>query len=196
MVDLLVLGAGMAGCAAATRAAREGASVVLAEKTAAIGGSAVYAGYVWSAPTLEVMRRENPDADVALSRRLVDDYDAAVDWLRSLGVEMGRPVAVLGFGRGRAVDTASLLLACRRSMRETEGCELVLGTSTERLLVEEGRVCGAVLRGADGALREVRARTTLLATGGFGGDAELRAQLIHPRARDLTLRANRGSSGD
>jgi succinate dehydrogenase/fumarate reductase flavoprotein subunit len=196
MVDLLVLGAGMAGCAAATRAAREGASVVLVEKTSAIGGSAAYAGYVWSAPTLDVMRRENPEADIELAGRLVEEYDVAVDWLRSLGVEVGKPVAVLGFGRGRTIDTANFLLACRRSMRETEGCELVLGARTERLLVEDRRVCGAVLRGADGEPREVRARTTLLATGGFGGDPELRAELIHPRARELTLRANRGSTGD
>ena len=70
-VDLLVLGAGMAGCAAATRAAQAGASVVLVEKTAAIGGSAAYAGFLWSAPTVDVMRRENPEADAALSSRLV-----------------------------------------------------------------------------------------------------------------------------
>src|SRR5919198_3944557 len=62
-VDLLVLGAGMAGCAAGLRAAQEGASVVLAEEAAAVGGAAAYAGFLWSAPTLEVMRRENPEAD-------------------------------------------------------------------------------------------------------------------------------------
>src|SRR5213596_2848964 len=111
MVDLLVLGAGMAGCAAATRAARAGASVILVEKTAAIGGSAAYAGFAWSAPSLEVMRRENPE----------EDYDASIDWLRSLGVEVGEPVTVLGFGRGRAIDTANFLLTCQRMLRETDG---------------------------------------------------------------------------
>ena len=42
-----------------------------------------------------------------------------------------------------------------------------------------------------GDVREIRARSTLLATGGFGGDPELRAEHIHPQARDLPLRANR-----
>ena len=78
MVDLLVLGAGMAGCAAAVRAAQQGASVLLAEKTAGVGGSAAYAGFLWSAPTAEIMLRENPDADPALSLRLVEDYDRSV----------------------------------------------------------------------------------------------------------------------
>ena len=85
-VDLLVLGGGMAGCAAAARAARAGALVLLAEKSAGTGGSAASAGFMWSAPSVDVMRSVNPDADPALSTRLVADYDDAIDWLRSLGV--------------------------------------------------------------------------------------------------------------
>ena len=195
-VDLLVLGAGMAGCAAAVRAAQDGASVVLVEKASAIGGSAAYAGFVWSAPTIEVMRTVNPDADPHLADRLVTDYDDAVDWLRALGVEVGEPVTVLGFGRGRAIDTANFLLTCERTLRDAERCELLLGARTERLLVADGGVEGALLVDGTGAAREIRARSTLLATGGFGGDPELRAELIHPRARDLPLRANAASTGD
>jgi succinate dehydrogenase/fumarate reductase flavoprotein subunit len=110
-VDLLVLGAGMAGCAAAARAAQDGASVVLVEKSSAVGGSAAYAGFIWSAPTVEVAREQNPDADPALSNRLVDDYDDAIDWVRSLGIEVGDPVTVVGFGQsqpGRANDARPL----------------------------------------------------------------------------------------
>jgi succinate dehydrogenase/fumarate reductase flavoprotein subunit len=194
-VDLLVLGGGMAGCAAAVRAARAGASVVLAEKTAAVGGSAAYAGFLWSAPTVEIMQRENPDADPALSRRLVDDYDGAVEFVRALGIEVGPPVEVVTFGRGREFDSAAFFQTCARALRETPGCELLLGARTERLLVEDGAVCGAVLQ-TGGGRRELRARSTLLATGGFGGDPRLRTELIHPLAGGLPLRANRGSTGD
>jgi len=195
-VDLLVLGAGMAGCAAAVRAARAGASVVVAEKAGAVGGSAAHAGFVWSAPSAAVMRRENPDADPALAQRLVDDYDAAIEFLRSLRVEVGPAVKVLTFGRGRAFDSAGFFLTCERTLRDAPGCELLLRATTERLLVEDGAVRGALVRTGDGKAREIRARHTLLATGGFGGDPQLRAQLIHPRARDLPLRANRASTGD
>jgi succinate dehydrogenase/fumarate reductase flavoprotein subunit len=195
-IDLLVLGGGMAGCAAAVRAAQDGASVVLAEKADALGGSAAYAGFLWSAPTWDVMQRENPEADAVLSRRLVSDYDAAAEWLRALGIEVGPAVDVLTFGRGRAFDSASFFMTAARTLKDTSGCELLLGTSTERLLTEGGAVCGAVLREGDGELRAMRARQTLLATGGFAGDPDLRAELIHPRARDLPLRANRASTGD
>jgi succinate dehydrogenase/fumarate reductase flavoprotein subunit len=45
-------------------------------------------------------------------------------------------------------------------------------------------------------VRVIRAAATVLATGGFGGDPELRAELIHPQAHDLPLRANPYSRGD
>jgi hypothetical protein len=43
---------------------------------------------------------------------------------------------------------------------------------------------------------QVRARHTLLATGGFQACPELRARLVHPQARDMLLRSNPHSAGD
>jgi succinate dehydrogenase/fumarate reductase flavoprotein subunit len=193
-VDLLVFGGGMAGMSAAARAAADGASVILVEKGPAIGGSAMYAGFIWTAPTVEVMREVNPDADPALSARVVERYDEALDWVRSLGVTVAEPVTVLGYGRGCATDMANYLLACERLVRERG--ELLVGSAAQRLLYEEGSVVGAEVRGASGEERVIRARSTLLATGGFGGDPALRAKYIHPLAADLPLRANSDSVGD
>jgi succinate dehydrogenase/fumarate reductase flavoprotein subunit len=194
MVDLLVFGGGMAGMSAAARAFSDGASVILVEKGPAIGGSAVYAGFIWTAPTVEVMRDVNPDADPALSARVVEQYGEALDWVRSLGVAVAEPVTVLGYGRGCATDMANYLLACERLVRERG--ELLVGWSAQRLLVEDEAVVGAEIRDASGAQRVIRARSTLLATGGFGGDPALRAEHIHPLAADLPLRANPHSVGD
>jgi succinate dehydrogenase/fumarate reductase flavoprotein subunit len=195
-VDLLVLGAGMAGLAAAARAAQAGASVTLVEKAAQSGGSAQYAGFIWTAPTLEVMRAVNPRGDPALAARLVEGYPAAMDWVRSLGVEVKPPVTVLGYGRGCQTDMPQLLSACERLVRDGDGGETVFGARTQRLLIEDGRVCGAEITTASGSHRRIRARVTVLATGGFGGDADLRARHIDPLARHLPLRANPHSIGD
>ena len=195
-VDLLVLGAGMAGSAAAARAAQAGASVVLVEKAPAVGGSAMYAGFIWTAPSVGVMREVNPDADPALSAKVVEGLAAGLEWVRSLGVQASEPVPVLGFGRGNATDLAGLLTGCERIVRETDGCEVLLGTRTERLLMEAGVVCGAEVVTGTGERRAIRAGCTLLATGGFGGDPQLRERHIHPQARDIPLRANRNSVGD
>src|SRR5436190_7921953 len=194
--DLLVLGAGMAGWTAASRAAKEGASVVRVDKAPAVGGSAAYAGFIWTAPSIEVMREVNPHGDPALGARLVDDHSVVLDWVRSLGVHVGEPVNQLGFGIGRQTDIANLLMTYERIVRDTPGSELILGARTERLLLEDGAVCGAELILASGEAREIRARSTLLATGGFGGDPDLRARHIHPQARDMPLRANKYSNGD
>src|SRR5437870_5746330 len=117
-VDLLVFGGGMAGMSAAARAAHDGASVVLVEKAPAIGGSAIYAGFIWTAPTAEVMQEVNPGADPRLANRVVEGYSGALDWVRSLDVHVAEPVTVLGYGRGCATDMANYLLACGRLVRE------------------------------------------------------------------------------
>jgi flavin-dependent dehydrogenase len=139
-IDLLVIGAGMAGLAAAARAAQAGASVVVVEKAPHTGGSALYAGFIWTAPTLEVMREINPGGDLSLASRLVEGYATAIDWVRSLGVEVGMPVSVLGYGRGSQTDMPQLLSACERIVRTADGGELLLRTQARRLLVQDGRV--------------------------------------------------------
>jgi succinate dehydrogenase/fumarate reductase flavoprotein subunit len=179
---------------AAARAASDGASVVLVEKGPAIGGSAMYAGFIWTAPTVEVMREVNPDADPALADKVVEHFGEALDWVRSLDVHVADPVTVLGYGQGSQTDMANYLLACERLVRERG--EVLTGWSADRLLLEDGAVVGAEIQNGSGERRTIRARSTLLATGGFGGDPALRAEHIHPLATDLPLRANPHSLGD
>lgn len=195
-VDLLVIGGGMAGLAAAARAAQGGASVVLVEKAPATGGSALYAGFIWTAPSVEVMREVNPAGDISLAARLVEGFPEAIDWVRSLGVDVGPAVTVLGYGRGRKTDMPQLLATCERIVGDSPGCEVMLGARTGRLLLDDGGVSGAEVVSVSGEHGAIRARSTLLATGGFGGDPELRERHIHRLARNLPLRANPHSIGD
>ena len=137
-LDLLVLGAGIAGLTAAARAAQEGASVLLVDAAPAVGGSAAYAGFIWTAPTEAVMDENNPSADRQLSHKLVADHDLAVDWVRSLGVVVKEPVTVVRFGKGRETEMATLLATCERLVRDAPGCAVSLSTRAEHLLVESG----------------------------------------------------------
>jgi succinate dehydrogenase/fumarate reductase flavoprotein subunit len=209
-VDLLVIGGGLAGLSAAARALEIGASVVVVEKGPAVGGSALSAGFLWTTPTLDAMREINPDGDPELCARLVDGYGDAIEWVRSLGVEVKPPVRVLGYGLGVQTDMTGLIAACERRVRDSERGELLLGAQTERLIVEDAdgsdaperpgpgarRVRGAEVLTVAGERRRIEAQSTLLATGGFGGDPELRARHIHPLAREMPLRANPHSTGD
>ncbi|MFJ9895464.1 FAD-dependent oxidoreductase [Streptomyces sp. NPDC091280] len=194
-VDLLVLGGGMAGLSAAARVAAAGGSVALVEKAERTGGSARFAGFVWTAPTVEEMRRVNPDGDPELAAALLDGFADGVAWIRSLGVDCRPPVPVLGFGRGHQLDTNHYLDTCERLIRD-RGQQVLTGTSATSLVTENGVVKGADLVLPDGSPRRVEASWTLLATGGFQGDPDLRAEHIHPRAAGIGLRANPHSRGD
>jgi succinate dehydrogenase/fumarate reductase flavoprotein subunit len=189
-VDLLVLGGGMAGLSAAAWSARQGRSVVLVEK-AELGGNARHAGFIWTAPTLDALREAVPDGDPRLQTRLIEGFAPAVDWVRSLGVEVQPAVSVLRFGRGHQTSILNYLRACELAIRESPGCEILRPAQAEGLLIEDGEVRGAVVGG-----REIRAASTLLATGGFHAAKELRSTLIHENARDMPVRGVPHNRGD
>jgi succinate dehydrogenase/fumarate reductase flavoprotein subunit len=193
-VDLLVIGGGMAGLSAAAWSVQHGRTVVLVER-GELGGSALHASFIWTAPSLETLRREIPAGDPALAARLIEDFEPAVDWVRSLGVECQPAVDVLRFGRGHQTAIHNYVRACELLLRGDSRSEIVQA-ETRRLLAEDGAVRGAELELADGRSLTIEAAATLLATGGFQGDPELRASLIHPQARDLPVRGNPHSSGD
>ena len=193
--DLLVLGGGMAGLSAAAWSVRHGRSVMLVEK-GALGGTAIHAGFIWTAPTYEALREAVPDGDPALARQLIDGFDPAIEWVRSLDVECLPAVTVLRFGRGHQTDMTNYLRVCEEVVRDDPDSTIFMPASTESLLVEDGAVIGAVVRDSEGVTHEIRADATLLATGGFQADPGLRASEIHPNARSLPLRSNHYSTGD
>lgn len=193
-VDLLVIGAGMAGLTAAARAVQGGARVLVVEAADDIGGSARFAGYAWTAPSRDVVDEVLPLGDLELRHALVDRFAAGVEWIRSLDVHVGDAQPILPFGRGHAFDTNQYVEQCRR--RVLDRGEILTSTRTRSLLQEDGRVVGARLELPDGAIHEVRAAATVIATGGFQGDPGLRAAHVHPNAATIPLRSNPVSRGE
>lgn len=195
--DLLVLGGGMAGLAAAARAAEMGASVTVVEKESRPGGSAALsAGIVWTAPDYPTLRAVVPGGSPALGRALIDGFWPAVDWLRSTGASVSeRWEGQMGFGSAVRVDIRAVLATWQDRVGQAGG-DILVGSSAHRLMADvTGRVVGASVIGPGGTL-EIRAGAVLLATGGFQGDRELLATFIGPGAESLLLRSNPGSVGD
>jgi succinate dehydrogenase/fumarate reductase flavoprotein subunit len=191
--DLLVLGSGMAGLSAAANAAESGAKVVVVEKAESIGGSAILSGgFVWTVPTIEKLNYVGNGKE-ALGAVLIDGYAEAIAWLRRREVHLSAPCDVM-YGRGYQIDIVGHLKYCASTVEHAGGL-VVLGTTVERLVTEGGIVVGADTVHPDGAVR-VRARHTLLATGGFQADPEMRARHVHPNARNMLLRSNPFSVGD
>src|SRR5947207_1681157 len=121
----------MAGLSAAAWAARRGASVVLVER-GQLGGSALHAGFIWTAPSLEVLRQAVPDGDPQLQEKLIEGFEPAVEWVRSLGVEAQPAVEVLRFGRGHQTSVLNYLRACELAIRDADGCEILVSAEARR----------------------------------------------------------------
>lgn len=197
--DVLVAGGGMAGMVAAGAATAEGARVLVVEKADRPGGSAALsAGICWTAPSLDAYRRRIPRGDAGLGRILVEDFPAAVDFVRAAGVEVApESHGHMGYGSGHQIDVHGLLARLHRAVEHAGGSVAVRST-VRALTVEDGRVTGAQVGRADaaGGAEPVTASATVLATGGFQGDAGLVGTFIGPGADELLVRSNPGSVGD
>jgi succinate dehydrogenase/fumarate reductase flavoprotein subunit len=195
--DLVIVGAGMAGLTAGAFAASHGLDVIVAECAPEIGGNARHAmGKVWTTPTCEALDAEDPDGDRELHEAIVATYPELIEWIRGTGVWVGDAIEVLHNGRGFPIDILGYLERCRRIIESHQGV-VVPQARAERLETEDGTVTGVWLTTPDDDEPTlVRARVTLLATGGFQGDGELRRELIGPHSDQLLLRANPFSRGD
>ncbi len=197
-VDMLVVGSGMAGLAAATVAAEEGARVLVIEKRWRPSGSAALSvGMFWAVPDFETLRQRVPLGDPDLGRAVVEDYPEAVETIRRMGVPVGEQVSgVMTVGVGHSIDIHSLL-DHEVAVIERAGGQIACDSTVRSLLIgEDGAVTGAIMRGRDGRLATVSADAVILATGGFQGDPDLVSTYMGPNADRMLVRFNRGSVGD
>jgi succinate dehydrogenase/fumarate reductase flavoprotein subunit len=188
MNDLVVVGGGQAGLAAAAHAAERGLRVVVCEKTDRFGGSAsLSAGILWTAPDVETLRDVVPDGDPELGRLLVEGFEPAVERVREAGVLVtDRWYGQMGFGVAYRTDIHALHEHWKRVI-VANGGELRANTPVRALRFAGGRVAGA---------GDVEARAVLLATGGFQGDPELVKRFLGWDADRMPVRSNPGSTGD
>ena len=190
--DLLVVGAGGAGAAAALSAAEQGIDVILLEKMAFIGGSSATCGGGLGAAGSNEQRaagvQDDPQAfydyllsngsgknDVALARLYAENSGEMIDWLLTQGAELTSPeMADKPFGDYVAVGTgAALMKTLGERIDENEHVTLMLQTKAEELIVQDGAVTGVIASAADGTRYVISAKAVVLATGGFANNREM-----------------------
>ena len=194
--DLVVVGAGAAGLAAANRAVELGGRVLVLEKGQAAGGSAALsAGILWTAPNLEVLRRIQPDCDPVLGPLVVEGYEQAVQDVRDAGVKVSDEwLDHLEWGRACKIDIQDLIATWSAKINATGG-GLLTGVNNVELILDDGRVAGVAFV-HDGERKKALGQATVLATGGFQGDPELKQKFIGNGADDIGVRSNPQSVGD
>lgn len=217
--DILIIGGGGAGLAAAARASRLGAKVLLCEKMPAIGGNTrIASGYitgVWPKYQIPheirdsvekyreaITENAGPGADPARIARLADASTATLEWLEAIGLRFHQDVYIVSgehFPR-----TYKPLSANGEGLVSTLSAEALrhharirTGTAAVQLLrdARTGRVTGAVVE-EEGVRETVRARLgVLLAAGGFAANDALVARFA-PRFVGLTHNNAPGATGE
>ena len=222
--EILVIGGGMAGMAAALEAVQQGAKVTLIEKNAATGGTlAIAGGYLIAcdagifdsanaADSLDDFRKAW-EAHMAYSgvdsgypdwerwESVVGDTGKTVDWLSESGVSF-EEAPYMGFDGGaypvaKHEKAGAGMAAELLDMLVKAGVDVHTETrATELVTNETGAVVGAVAETKDARIT-FTAKAVILATGGISQNEELVAKYspkIHQAG--VVSGAASGSTGD
>jgi succinate dehydrogenase/fumarate reductase flavoprotein subunit len=207
VVDVVVVGGGGSGFAAAIEAARLGRTVVLLEKNPKVGGSTIRSiGSISASATPHQLRKgikDNPDEhfedlgkfnaphkgnrgedNLALRRILVDNVNDSLRWLMSIGVVFFGPTPEPPHRKPRMHNVMPNSRAygyfLEKRAREV-GVDIRLGRRATSFLLEGGKVVGVECMTAGGAVEHYRARGgVVLTTGDYSASPELKSRFGTP----------------
>ncbi|MBE5804273.1 MAG: flavocytochrome c [Clostridiales bacterium] len=198
--DVVVIGAGGAGLAAAISAEQNGAKVIVVEKMPKVGGNTILAGGAVNAveDRSEFAIKQNDSVywhytqtlsggdyqgDPELVMTLVENAYDAIQWTKELGMEWLGEDAVFTVSGGlwpRAwkpamVAGTGFFDTYTKYIDATDKIDLMLNTKAEEILVDDmGAACGIVCTGETGNTITINAKSVVVATGGFSKNVELR----------------------
>ena len=217
--DIVVIGAGGAGMTAAIQAVQDGATnVVLVEKMPLTGGNTTrstgglnacetsYQAAQGIEDSVELFVEDTMTGgynlnDESLVTIMAENSADAVDWVN----EIGGDLSVVGQFAGASVmrihrpsDTSAvgpMLVKALNAKVEELGIPVLLNTKAEEILVDEtGAVCGVKVTGPDGGYT-ISCKAVVLATGGFGANAEMVAS-YNPSLAGFSTTNHAGATGD
>ena len=216
--DVVVVGAGGAGMSAAITVHEAGKSVVILEKMPYVGGNTTKATGGMNAAETHYQAEagiedsvdqfvqdtmaggkniNNPD----LVRAMAENSAAGIDWLDSIGAPLPKVSFSGGAANARIHAPADgsgvggyLVEAFSKKLAEL-GIEPMLNTrATELLTAEDGTVCGVKAESQD-AVYTIRAKSVVLASGGFGANEEMYCR-YRPDLRGTVTTNAPGATGD
>ncbi|NLO84504.1 MAG: flavocytochrome c [Clostridiales bacterium] len=199
--DVVIIGAGGAGLAAAVTAHQNGASVIVLEKLNKVGGNTILAGGALNAVDdrsevavanddsvewhyTQTMNGGDNEGDTLLVHTLVSNAWDGVQWLKELG---------MGFQEGTFTVTGGMWPRAHKPsdpvgtgffktymnyIDNNENIEVMLNTTADEITVDaDGRIGGVIATGETGNTIAVKANNgVIVATGGFAKNVEMRVE--------------------
>jgi fumarate reductase flavoprotein subunit len=202
--DIVVIGGGGVGLAAALSAREKGMDVTILEKRRTPGGNAAIAGGIFAAEShlqkqMKIDAKRDDFFRIAMSqshwkinpkiiRAIVVKSGDTIQWLEEKGVKFeGVPhflpnqVRIFHLPQGHGAGLVKALVqTCKDS-----GVQLLYETPAKRIVTgEKGRVVGVLSEIKEKELR-VNAKAVIIATGGYAGNKELLKKYYPDYTEDL-----------
>ncbi len=215
--EIVIVGAGGAGMAAAIMAHQAGKDFVILEKMPYVGGNTTKAtGGMNAAEThyqkeqgiedsvelfaADTMKGGHDLNDPELVRTLAEQSAGAIDWLDSIGADLPKISFSGGASTNRIHAPADgsavgnyLVDKFSEKLKEL-GVEVMLNTKATELIMEDGKIAGVKAEGKD-ANYTIKAKAVILATGGFGANEDMYTQYRPDLKGTVTTNAP-GATGD
>ncbi len=215
--DIVIIGAGGAGLAAAIEGVQNGAKVIVLEKMGVAGGNTTSAtGGLNAAETkiqkelgiedtkeqfyADTMKGGYNKNDPALVRKMVDKAAETVDWLMSFGVDLSDVGKMAGSTNKRThrPQGGAAVGAHMVSVMETEalkiGVDLRKNSKVIDIIKEENKPAGVVVE-TNGQRYTIAAKAVIIATGGFGANPDMVVK-YKPELEGFGTTNHKGATGD
>jgi fumarate reductase flavoprotein subunit len=188
--DVVVIGSGAAGLAAAVTAAEGGAKVVVFEKQRSPGGTSNFLEGIFAVESVmqrprfisytrdqafkNLMNYSHWLAEPRLVRAIVDESPETISWLINQGVEFSN----VGINMPEAPSTYHVLKGKGEAMikalvtrAKARGVLIITETPVKRILKNAEKITGVVVE-ADGEDVQVGAKAIIIASGGYANNKE------------------------
>ena len=193
--DIVVIGSGAGGWAAALTAAEHGAKVAVYEKNNSVGGLSNYPAGLFAVESkvqkrLNIpitrdqifdtfMQRTRWQADARLVKAFIDKSAATIEWLQQKGIDF----EIWPYYQhsdtqlvGHAVKQGHFasLIKKLRNMAEELGTETHLSVSVKKIVKNNGRISGVTVEdNQGGGVTQVNSKSVIIASGGFLQNTEM-----------------------
>lgn len=225
--DVVVVGAGASGTAAALAAAERGVRVVVLEKSPSPGGAGKIASGLFAVESSlqKAKFKDNPEllsiltkeelykelmdynhylSNARITRRIIDQSADTIDWMQKHGAKLElidwnpqqgqNPYPIRWRIYHRYVDNGAAFTNMYASLGKLGGKLLTSTRAYDIVQDKDGTVTAVVAEKADGGKLTVKTKALVLASGGYGGDAERLADRME--SSDLTNRIAWSNNGE
>jgi fumarate reductase flavoprotein subunit len=215
--DVVVVGSGGAGLAAAIQVHDLGANVVIVEQMSVIGGNTNKASAGMNAAETKFQKikgikdskelfyqetmiggknKNNPD----LLHYFVENAPDAINWLDENGIELSGITTTGGMSIDRTHRPESgaavggfLISGLVRNINK-RGIEVMLDTTVTEIVTENHKVIGVKVSEEDGSTHMIKTKAVIIATGGFSANTAM-VEKYRPDLKGFVTTNHKGATG-